>query len=213
MVQPDHSAGAAGRAAGQIRELILQRLLVPGEQVRQEDIAGQINMSRGPIREALHMLAAEGALRYVRNRGYFVSQFTADEMRQLYRVRDLLESEILISLPRPSSDQLEELQTINERIRSSNVTLDEVIRLNREFHELIMSASELNVIKTEVEQVGRMSLAYQAMSINFLSGWALVAADHDGIITALAAGDSDTLVHLSRAHRERSLARLLPLLR
>jgi DNA-binding GntR family transcriptional regulator len=205
--------GATGLSAARIRELILQRIIVPGEQVRQEDIAGQIGMSRGPIREALHMLAAEGTLKYVRNRGYFVAQFTASEMRQLYRIRDLLESEVLSGLPSPSAEHLAELRDLNAQIRDKNVTLDEVIALNSRFHNLMMERSDLNLILTEVGQVSRKALAYQAMAINLPAGWSQVADDHDLMIQALEAQDSDSLLAHARVHRERSLSRLIPLLR
>jgi DNA-binding GntR family transcriptional regulator len=205
--------GATGIAAARIRELILQRVLVPGEQVRQEDIASQIGMSRGPIREALHMLAAEGTLKYIRNRGYFVAQFTADEMRQLYRMRDLLESEILSSLPQPTADHINTLRGLNNQIRDKSATLDDVISLNSQFHALMMNESGLNLILNEVTQVGRKVLAYQAMAINLPAGWALVADDHDAMVDALEVRNTDALIAHARFHRERSLSRLLPILR
>jgi DNA-binding GntR family transcriptional regulator len=206
-------SGAVAKAATDIRSLILQRHLLPGEQVRQEDLARQLGTSRGPIREALQVLAAEGVLRYERHRGYFVTRFTSDEMRQLYVIRELLESEVLKSLPTVSDADITELRRINEQIRSGGDDLDAVVTLNKQFHDLIFEPSPLNVLKAELDHIGRMTTAYQSLSINALTDWELLADDHDKIIEALSAGDRDELVHMSRIHRDRSVARLIPILR
>jgi DNA-binding GntR family transcriptional regulator len=205
--------GAVSRAAADVRALILQRSLLPGEQVRQEDLARHIGTSRGPIREALQVLAVEGVLRYERNRGYFVTRFSADEMTQLYLIRDLLESEILTHLPAAEPETLARLRTINEDIRSGGDDLDRVIQLNHEFHDVIFAASHLDVLRAELEHIGRMTMAYQSLSINALTDWDLLYSDHEQIIDAWERGDSSELVAVSRRHRETSLKRIAPILR
>ena len=205
--------GAVARAAADIRGLILQRSLLPGEQVRQEDLARQIGTSRGPIREALQVLAVEGVLRYERNRGYFVTRFTAVEMQQLYLIRDLLESEILKQLPPPTAETLERLRSINQEIRAAGDDLDHVIRLNHDFHDLIFATSPLEVLRSELEHIGRMTTAYQSLSINALTDWDLLFDDHEQIIAAWEQGDHSRLVDVSRRHRHTSLRRLEPILR
>jgi DNA-binding GntR family transcriptional regulator len=204
--------GSVARAATDIRELILRRSLLPGEQVRQEELAKRIGTSRGPIREALQVLAVEGIVRYERNRGYFVTRFTTAEMQQLYLIRDLLESEILSQLPALSGETIEELRAINERIRSCADDADAVIRLNREFHDLVTQGSPLNLLKGELQHIGRMTVAYQSLSINSLTDWELLVSDHAKIIAALEAHDNALLVEVSRVHRETSLKRLAPVL-
>ena len=204
--------GAVARAATDIRNLVLRRVFLPGEQVRQEDVAQQLGISRGPIREALQVLSVEGVLRYERNRGYFVTRFTSDEMQQLYLIRDLLESEILSRLEPVPQPTLERLREINGKIRAGGVDLQTVIQLNRSFHDLVFAASPLHILKAQLEYVGRMTMAYQALAINALDGWELLASDHDRIIAALEAGDNDRLVNIHCKHREASLTRLVPVL-
>lgn len=207
----DHG-GSVARAAADIRSLIVRRVLVPKEQVRQQDLARQIGTSRGPIREALQVLAVEGILRYEQNRGYFVTSFTADEMTQLYRIRDLLESEILTHLPPAPPDLIERLREVNQQIRTGGDDLDRVIQLNRDFHDLIFATSPLHVLRTELDHVGRMTTAYQSLSINGLTNWDLLYQDHEEIIAAWQAGDHNRLVAVSRRHRETSLQRIAPIL-
>jgi DNA-binding GntR family transcriptional regulator len=200
------------RAAADIRSLVLRRSLLPGEQVRQEDLSATVGISRGPIREALQILATEGVVRYERNRGYFVARFTAEEMRQLYLIRDLLESEILSGLAALPPETIEKMRVINERIRCGDDDLQTVIGLNSQFHDLIFASSDLHILRAELQHIRRMTIAYQSLSINALTNWELLASDHDDIIDALTVQDNARLVQACRTHRDRSLIRLSPIL-
>jgi DNA-binding GntR family transcriptional regulator len=200
------------RAAADIRSLVLRRSLLPGEQIRQEDLSATVGISRGPIREALQILATEGVVRYERNRGYFVARFTTEEMRQLYLIRDLLESQILSSLPAVPPETIEKMRVINERIRHGDDDLQTVIGLNSQFHDLIFASSDLHILRGELQHIGRMTIAYQSLSINALTNWELLASDHDDIIDALTGHDNARLVQACRTHRDRSLIRLSPIL-
>lgn len=200
------------RAAADIRSLVLRRTLLPGEQVRQEDLSAMLGISRGPIREALQILATEGVVRYERNRGYFVARFTAEEMRQLYLIRDLLESEMLSGLAAVPPETIEKLRGINDRIRNRGDDLQTVIGLNSQFHDLIFASSDLHILRAQLQHIGRMTIAYQSLSINALTNWDLLASDHDEIIDALTLQDNARLVQACRTHRDRSLIRLSPIL-
>ena len=204
--------GAVGRAATAVRNLILRRQLVPGQQVRQEDLARQIGMSRGPLREALQVLTAEGALNYVRNRGYFVTQYAVDEMQQVYLIRELLETEILRSLPPASAAHLARLRKVNSSIRDESSDLLQIIQLNKQFHDLISSTSPLRLLVAESEQVGRKAIAYQALSLSSLSGWHSIADDHEAMIEALERYDLGGLVTTAKLHRDKTLTVVLPVL-
>jgi DNA-binding GntR family transcriptional regulator len=205
--------GAVARAAACIRTLIVQRTLLPGDQMRQEDLAERIGISRGPTREALGILAAEGVLRYESNRGYFVTRLTFNDMSQVYRIRDLLETEILMNLPPATSDVIAQLRDLNDRIRAAGDDLDLVIQLNSEFHGTVLSLSALTVLRSELEHIASLTTAYQSLSINMLDDWELLASDHDRIIAALEALDNEKLAVICREHRDTSLKRLAPVMR
>lgn len=81
--------------AQEIRKLINRGQLPPGLQLRQSDLADRFGISRVPVREALKLLAAESIIEHDPNRGFFVAPLSTDEARQLYRLRHLLEAELL----------------------------------------------------------------------------------------------------------------------
>src|SRR5580698_1413475 len=78
-----------------IREQILRGELREGEQLRQDAIAAEFQISRIPVREALSHLAAEGLITIVANRGAVVSALSPDEIMQLFETRAVLECYML----------------------------------------------------------------------------------------------------------------------
>ena len=78
-----------------LREKILSGQLREGEQLRQDAIANEFQISRIPVREALSHLAAEGLITIVANRGAVVSALSPDEIMQMFETRAVLECYML----------------------------------------------------------------------------------------------------------------------
>src|SRR5205085_4834 len=85
---PRQSLSAA--VVERLREKILSGELREGEQLRQDAIATEFQISRIPVREALSHLAAEGLITIVANRGAIVSALSPDEIMQLFETRAVL---------------------------------------------------------------------------------------------------------------------------
>jgi len=90
---PRQSLSAA--VVERLREKILAGELREGEQLRQDAIAAEFQISRIPVREALSHLAAEGLIKIVANRGAVVSALSPDEIMQLFETRAVLECYML----------------------------------------------------------------------------------------------------------------------
>src|SRR5271156_3315458 len=78
-----------------LRDKLLRAELREGEQLRQDAIAAEFQISRIPVREALSHLAAEGLITIVANRGAVVSALSPDEIMQLFETRAVLECYML----------------------------------------------------------------------------------------------------------------------
>jgi DNA-binding GntR family transcriptional regulator len=78
-----------------LRDRILSGELREGEQLRQDAIATEFQISRIPVREALSHLAAEGLITIVANRGAVVSALSPDEIMQMFETRAVLECYML----------------------------------------------------------------------------------------------------------------------
>jgi DNA-binding GntR family transcriptional regulator len=85
----------ASAVVERLREQILNGELREGEQIRQDAIATEFQISRIPVREALSHLAAEGLITIVANRGAIVSSLAPEEIEQLFETRAVLECYML----------------------------------------------------------------------------------------------------------------------
>src|SRR6266481_7438288 len=90
---PRQSLSAA--VVERLTEKILSGELREGEQLRQDAIATEFQISRIPVREALSHLAAEGLITIVANRGAVVSALSPDEIMQMFETRAVLECYML----------------------------------------------------------------------------------------------------------------------
>ncbi|ABK75769.1 GntR family transcriptional regulator [Mycolicibacterium smegmatis] len=79
------------RVSDALRAAVLSGELTPGTPLREVDLAERMKVSRGSVREALVRLSDEGLLRRTSFRGVEVKQLTADEIRDLFVVRKLIE--------------------------------------------------------------------------------------------------------------------------
>lgn len=127
----------ASAAAEEIRNRILSGTYPPGFQLKQDGLAGDLGISRIPIREALVQLESEGLLKILPHRGAVVVELTADEIEELFNMRLLLEPFLFErSAPLLTKDDFKALQEIQARYASSinQREIDVWNELNTEFH-------------------------------------------------------------------------------
>lgn len=74
-----------------LREALVQGRFVPDEKLQEESLSAMLDVSRTPVRSALHSLANEGLLDYVPNRGYNVRRIDAERLTSSFDVRGVLE--------------------------------------------------------------------------------------------------------------------------
>jgi len=192
------------QAAAQIRGLIIDRVLLPGEKIRQVELASRIGISRSPLREALRTLESEGVVAYHPNRGYVVARFDEDDLAQIFWMRSTFERELLGTIERPSADLLAQLAGgHSDMIRAiDQEDFTEVRRLNREFHFAIFGLSPLSQFRREAERLWQLSEGYSAQW-----WWRTpearirIDSEHLEIIRLLGAYDLDRLVEVCELHR------------
>lgn len=103
-----------------LREKILNGELREGEQLRQDAIAEEFQISRIPVREALSHLAAEGLITIVANRGAVVSALSPDEIMQMFETRAVLECYMLrCALPNMKPEDFQRAENILKQFEQS----------------------------------------------------------------------------------------------
>lgn len=113
--------------ADQLRESIIDGAFSPGEQINVPLLAAQLNVSRGPVREALHRLVQEGLLVAKPNRGVFIEEMTLKDVAEVYEAREAIERAAAEIIVKFSSAQRE---TIGTRLKSIVTRMQEAFESN-----------------------------------------------------------------------------------
>lgn len=127
-----------------LRDKIVSGEMQPGEWLRQEQLAQQLEVSYTPIRQALDWLVADGLAERVPNKGVRISEINENEIAEVYCLRLLLDPIVARSAAENRfPDQIERLQLIIEQTEEISSLNDMPARrsLNREFHKIISESA------------------------------------------------------------------------
>src|ERR1700733_1430292 len=191
------------RAAALIRGMVFDGVLLPGEKVRQVELAERIGVSRSPLREALRILESEGLLSYEMNRGYVVARLEPNDVAELYHMRSLLEHELMRSIGRPAEDVLDVLEKHNDTMMAAIEQQDiaEIMRSNRDFHFTIFELSAMKQFRREIARLWQLSEGYRHWRWHLPDAAARIDREHRQIIAALRRFDLERLIETCDAHR------------
>lgn len=183
--------------AGQLKEQINRGVLAPGLQLRQLELANRFAVSRVPIREALKLLAAEGLIDHDPNKGFQVALLSSEDARQLYRIRYLLESELLSSVRWPDAQQLEQLHTmvggLDQALQEGNRA--EWVARHRAFHQYVFKLSSNKVLVREVLRLLTLTDRYRSLLVTYDNNNLRATQEHQ-LLEALASHDRERLLQV-----------------
>jgi len=95
--------------AEQIYAAIVNGNYLPGERIREEELAANFGVSRGPVREALRILERDSVVRVIPNRGAHVTPLSVKELNELFEIRRVLAGAMVRRLDQASAQLLAEL--------------------------------------------------------------------------------------------------------
>ncbi|HEX4035079.1 MAG TPA: GntR family transcriptional regulator [Solirubrobacteraceae bacterium] len=188
-----------------LREEILSSRLEPGTELSEVALARSLGISRGPLREALGQLSAEGLVTTVPRRGAVVTRLTRREFLDAYQVREALESLALrLAVPRLDGAQkgrLHELcEAMEHEARAGNAA--RFFELNREFHSLFVGASGNRKLEAFHAQLIAQMTGLLSKSAQLRGGLEESAAEHRKILAAIDSGDAELAARLLEEHIE-----------
>jgi DNA-binding GntR family transcriptional regulator len=198
-------------ALAALRQAIVTRELLPGEQVVQERLSTRFGVSRVPLREALKVLEGEGQVVYSPHRGYFVADLSLDDLVEAYRIRDLLESEaVRVGVPTMTAGQVREVAALAERWDEAAKADDlaAMTTTNRDFHFALIAACAMPRLIRMIRVLWDATDAYRAAYYVESGSRTAVTREHRTIVAAVRRRDADAVVVRLREHREAAVARL-----
>lgn len=163
--EPALQRTVAERVAEQLRDEIRQKVLTPGQPLRQNEVAARLGVSSTPVREAFQLLEGMGLVEREGRRGVRVFRPSIRDLVDTYEVRECLESRgAHLAADRLSSEALASVQSAMKRMHRPRVSQRDFLRLNTEFHLLIARGSKNARLASLVES----ELAATASFVSFL---------------------------------------------
>lgn len=138
-----------------LRERFMNGEFKESETIRQEHLAKEYNVSLSPVREALIQLEAEGLLTLVRHRGYTVTAMSADDIRQLYELRAMVEPKLIeYAIPKFQESDLaaaKKLYETMDKIYKRGTQTSAWTDVNWEFHMCLYKPAHKSHLLAVVE--------------------------------------------------------------
>ena len=198
-----------------LRQLIVEGAIAPGAKLNERALAEQLHVSRTPLREAIRMLAAEGLVDLLPNRGAVAAQLSAQSIADTFEVVAGLEGQSgELAAERISDGELSEIRALHYEMLAAHTRRDlpTYYRLNATIHNQINAAARNPVLAHTYRTVNARLQALRFRSNLDESKWSRAVQEHERMIELLAARDGARLRKLLIAHVEHKRDAVLALL-
>jgi DNA-binding GntR family transcriptional regulator len=191
---------------------IMDGTLPPGSQLGEAELASQLGISRGPLREALQRLVQQGIARSEPHRGVFVTSLDEEDVRDIYLARSAIETAacrlVLQHNPQRSAKRLAEAHRAMETAaRRGDPTA--LSAADTRFHQILVDESGSVRLKRMAETLFvETRMCITALQDKYQTP-DLMVDEHAAIIEALRDGDEGRLVSLLDAHMQDAVQRLI----
>lgn len=130
-----------------IREKILNKELKPGMRIIEQNLSDELEVSRGPIREALRQLEQEGVVEYTRNVGCSVKEITIKDLYEIYLLRSTYEI-LAVKLCGGQFEQedIERMEKVLEHMKDLK-NYEEVVMCDNVLHSIFVEKGDFQRIK------------------------------------------------------------------
>ena len=186
--------------------------LPPGAKLNEAELASELRVSRGPVREAFRALEQAGLVRTEKNRGVFVRQVSLAEANEIYEVRAALEAQIgRLAAQRAKPTHLERMRNVVKRMHAAGRKRDPDVYfpLNIEFHELLAEAAANRALAAHYRRVVNELNLYRREAIQRNTDVIpLSTREHEAVVEAIAKGDAERAGRLLYDHVINSRSRL-----
>ena len=199
-----------------VRSELERRILVgeiaPGAKLAEADIAGELNVSRGPVREAFRALEQAGLVRTEKNRGVFVREVSLQEADEIYEVRAGLDELIgRLAAQRITAAQLADLRELLRKMQQAArlKSVDDYYPLNLRFHALLAGFAGNRTLEAVYGRlVNELHLYRRETLARGANSFPISTREHADIVDALAKRDGERAARLLYGHAMQSRERL-----
>ena len=214
----EEPAGLHAEILPKLRRMILEGELQPGARIVERLIcerlkSERLKVSRTPLREAFKVLATEGLIELLPNRGARVPTLCEEDICATFEVLSSLEALAgELAAKRASNDTIAEIRAMHYQMYAHFLRreLPEYFRINQAIHRRIVEAAENPVLSAHYEILDRRVLRARYFANRWDDErWAHAMSEHDAILDALMNRIGAQLAERLRQHLMNKLASLL----
>jgi DNA-binding GntR family transcriptional regulator len=182
---------------------IMAYRLPPGTELSEVALSKELSVSRGPIREAMGRLAADGLVTVRPRRGAEVREITPRELVDAYQVREALEVlAVRLAVPRVTESDLDSLGALVDKMAeyARNGAVAEFFAANVSFHDLLTELSGNEKLVQVYRRLIAETSRFQARTLALRGNLDGSVSEHRAILAAIRERDADEAAALAGAH-------------
>ncbi|MFC5497727.1 GntR family transcriptional regulator [Caenimonas terrae] len=191
------------QVAQRLRQMLVENRIAPGAKLNERELAEVLQVSRTPLREAIKMLAAEGLVELLPNRGAIAVELTEADVLNTFEVMAGLEAlSGELAAQRITEAELAEIRAMHFEMLAAYTRRDlpAYYRLNAQIHGAINAAAKNPVLSATYNQVNARLQALRFRSNQDEAKWKQAMAEHDRMIDALGKRDPAAMRKVLAAH-------------
>ena len=195
----------------QLKSAILSGTFEDGERLVEHDIAERLQVSRTPVREALRRLESEGIVEALPKQGLVVRNYTDDEIREIYLIREALEGLAAEYAAKNATDEdIAELERLVDEMDRAHMAPDvgsrESIAAHQNFSEAYNRASHMPTLVHMIESLKEQLARCRTVSLRRGERRAAAQREHRELFEALKRRDAEMASVLTKRHLQNAAA-------
>jgi DNA-binding GntR family transcriptional regulator len=201
------SADSVEKVYEKVKLLAIDYHFRPGERVNEVELAGQLGVSRTPVREALTRLSKDGFMSFVPNRGFYARDITPEGVRELYEVRMVIEQATFrFACQRASDEDIAATAVIWEEVSqkqsdTSEITdWSDIAQADEWFHMEIARISQNSRLYEMLDSLNSLIRFFRRIDLETPSRRINAYDEHVDIISALRHRDVEKGAQLIERH-------------
>ena len=197
------AASLRERVTVSLRDAILNGQLEPGQKLVERELCSALDISRTLLREVLPQLQAEGLIKSVAHKGPSVALIHADEVREIYQVRRVLEALAVREFTRNASDR--QVKDLREQLSAlkrpgAAANLRNLLLAKAGFYSVLFGGCGNRVVSQTLKQLNNRIVLYKSLSLSVTGRLAEVIKELDALVSAIEARDPEKASQLCDVH-------------
>jgi DNA-binding GntR family transcriptional regulator len=204
------------QVAQRLRQMLVEGRIAPGGKLNERELCEVLEVSRTPLREAIKMLAAEGLVELVPNRGAIAVSLGEEDIRHTFEVMAGLEAlSGELAAQRVTDEELAEIRALHFEMLAAwtRRDLSAYYRLNAQIHRAINAAAKNPVLSATYDRVNARLHALRFRSNQDEEKWKTAVKEHEQMVEALAARDTKAMRAVLSRHLQNKLSVVLEQMR